>query len=261
MTEPESNQSFAPKQLDVDIELRDGSITHDPRLDRVRQFDERSRQFSITPMLREEGATTPRSFTWGLDTTLDQGAEGACVGFSVSHELRAKPKVIANITNATALEMYHVAQHIDPWVGCYLGARCKVSPSSQRYDGTSVLAGIKAAQKAGHFAEYRWAFGVEDLKLAVSRQGPAILGIDWYSGMYTPRSFRAEVPRAWISRTGTIVGGHAILCVGYNIKINSFCLHNSWSPRWGINGRAWITAEDMDLLLRAKGEAVIPIVR
>lgn len=257
MTEPDQNAP-SPTEEPVpsqEIVLKDGSITHDPRLDRIRQFDERSRSFGIAPMLAEQGHTKPRSYSWACDVVLDQGREGACVGFSIAQELRAKPKVVPNVDGSMAMRLYHAAQKIDPWAG---GAYPGASPV---YHGTSVLAGIKAAQAEGFFPEYRWAFGVADLALAVSYTGPAVLGIDWYSGMYRPLGFRNEVPRKWITRSGSIVGGHAILCVGYNVKINSFLLHNSWGKSWGIDGRAWITYEDMDLLLRAGGEAVIPVKR
>lgn len=225
------------------FQLRDGSTTFDPRLDRLQQFDERSRNYPVRAAISH---TAPRSYTWPLDITLDQGREGACVGFSVAHELRAKPKVVAGVDQPLAMRLYKRAQFLDPWPG-------------EQYSGTSVLAGVQAAQEMGYFKEYRWAFGVDDLALAVSRKGPAILGIDWYNSMYSPD--RYEHGRYWISVGGQIAGGHAILCVGYNVKLNAFCLHNSWGEDWGTRGRAWITYADMDRLLRAGGEAVIPIVR
>lgn len=228
----------------TEIQLKGGAVTLDPRLDRVQEFDERSRDYPITSVI---SATTPRSYTWGCDITLDQGREGACVGFSVAHELRAKPKVIGGVDTALAMRIYKRAQFLDPWPG-------------EQYSGTSVLAGLKAAQELGHIKEYRWAFGVDDLALAVSRKGPAILGIDWYMNMYSPTQH--PLHKDWrISVGGQKVGGHAILCVGYSPKKRTFVLHNSWGTDWGVNGRALISYEDMDTLLRAGGEACIPILR
>lgn len=237
-------------------QLRDGSTTFDRRLDRLVHFDERSRNFGVRATIE---ATAPRSYTWGLDITLDQGSEGACVGFSVAHELRAKPKVVAGVDQPLAMRFYHEAQHDDPWGGCYLGTSCPIAPSTGQYDGTAVLAGVRAAQKLGHIREYRWAFGVDDLALAVSRKGPAILGIPWYNSMYSPN--RYEHGRYWIGVSGQVVGGHAILCVGYNVRLNAFCLHNSWGEDWGTKGRAWVSYADMATLLGNQGEAVIPVIR
>lgn len=222
----------------TEIELKGGAVTLDPRLDRVQQFDERSRNYPVTAIIDK---SQPRSYTWGCDIVLDQGREGACVGFSVAHELRAKPKVVGGVDQALAMRLYKRAQFLDPWPG-------------ENYSGTSVLAGIKAAQELGYIKEYRWAFGVDDLALAVSRKGPAILGIDWYMSMYSPQS-------GYISVGGQKVGGHAILCVGYSTKLDAFMLHNSWGERWGYRGRARISRADMDTLLRAGGEACIPILR
>lgn len=224
----------------MSIRLRGGHTTEDRRLDRVPYWDPRNEDYPIRTLV----SGTPRSYTWPLDMVLDQGSEGACVGFAVTHELRAKPKVV-DVTQASAYALYALAQTLDPWPG-------------EAYEGTSVLAGVKAAQQAGHISEYRWAMDVDDLALAVSRKGPAILGIDWYESMYDP-DWRSSGP--WLTLSGPIVGGHAILCRGYSITKKAFRLHNSWGPGWGDNGKAWISASDMKTLLAQQGEACIPVVR
>lgn len=215
----------------------------DPRLDRRVQFDERSRGFGIKQHLMSKGASTmPRSYTWGCDLrTLDQGREGACVGFAWAGELSAKPKPIAGVTNEQALIIYRRAQVLDDYPG-------------EDYSGTSVLAGVKVIKEQGYIKEYRWAFGVDDLALAVSRQGPAVLGIHWYSSMYQPVG-------GTITVSGEVVGGHAILCVGYNVVGRYFILQNSWGADWGIAARCRISYADMDTLLKDQGEACIPVIR
>lgn len=233
----------------VRTQLRNGEVTEDPRLDRIVHYDERSRNFPVTAVIPQ---TEPRSYTWPLDITLDQGREGACVGFSIAHELRAKPKIVPGVDTALAMRIYKRAQFLDPWPG-------------EQYSGTSVLAGVKAARELGHISEFRWAFGVDDLALAVSRKGPAILGIPWYRSMYRPTMVQhplMKAPAPFIQVGGEIVGGHAILCRGYNRRYRAFVLHNSWGLGWGNGGRAWITYDDMATLLRpGQGEAVIPILR
>lgn len=214
-------------------------------LGRQKQFDERSRQY---PVMAAIDKPFPRSYTWSCEPVLDQGREGACVGFAMAHELAARPKKFEGITNAIGLSIYHEAQKIDPWNGgAYPGA-------NPRYDGTSVLAGVKILAKQGHVEEYRWAFGVEDLAVAVSRKGPAVLGVPWYSGMYEPRDGRLVIE-------GQVVGGHAILCNGFNAKRREFKVHNSWGPDWGNNGEAVVSWDTMHRLLEEDGEAVIPLTR
>jgi len=72
--------------------------------DRLPEFDERSRNFPIGLHLlvhygAEAAALVPRSYTWSAGEVLDQGREGACVGFGWSGELLARPSVVAGVTN------------------------------------------------------------------------------------------------------------------------------------------------------------------
>lgn len=228
--------------------LKDGSEVADKRLARIVQFDDKSRGYPIRATI-SPGAQ-PRSYTWGCGTHLDQGAEGACVGFSMTHELIARPKVVAGVDARFARsEVYWEAQKIDPWEG---GAYPGASPF---YEGTSVLAGIKILKKLGYVQEYRWCFGLEDLVLAVGYKGPAVLGIAWYEGMFQPW------PCGHIHVSGQVAGGHAILCKGVSVRDRTFTLHNSWGPAWGNGGDCRITWDEMDRLLHEQGEAVIPLSR
>lgn len=229
------------------MKLRDGSTSHDSRLTRLVQFDARSRQYPVRAVV---GGKAPRSFTWRCDKWLDQGQEGACVGFSVTHELIARPAVITGLTAKFARErVYWEAQKIDPWEGgSYPGA-------SPFYEGTSVLAGVKVAQKMGYFDEYRWAFGLNDLVLAVGYCGPAVLGIPWYEGMFDVHTC------GQLHIGGGVSGGHAILCKGVNVKRKTFTLHNSWGVSWGMNGDAEVSWSELERLLHEDGEAVIPVER
>jgi len=227
--------------------LKNATRVSDPRLARIVQFDERSRSFPVRDLI---AASNPRSYTWSCDVHLDQGQDGACVGFSMTHELAAKPVVVPNLTAKFAKEqVYWAAQKIDDWPGgSYPGA-------TPAYEGTSVLAGIKTLKTLGYVNEYRWAFGLDDLVMAVGHVGPAILGIPWYDGMFTVH------PCGFVHVTGKVAGGHAILCKGVNVAKKTFTLHNSWGTSWGKGGDALISWSDMDRLLHEQGEAVIPTVR
>jgi len=186
----------------------------------------------------------PRSYTWRCNSYLDQGSDGACVGFGVSHELIARPAEAKGITYDYAMELYWEAQKIDPWEG---GAYDGAEPF---YEGTSVLAGVKAAQRDGWFDEYRWAFGLNDLILGVGYNGPAVIGVNWYEGMMDTDK------HGYIKPTGRALGGHCILCNAINVKKKRFTLHNSWGINWGNNGECYISFHDMDTLLYNNGEAV-----
>jgi len=227
--------------------LKNNYQTKDPRLTRVPQFDERSKTFSIKDTIMTD---VPRSYTWQCSTHLDQGNEGACVGFAFAHELIAKPSVIPNIDAKFAREkIYWEAQKNDDWPG---GEYPTATPV---YEGTSVLAGVKTIQKLGFIKEYRWAFGLNDLILAVGHKGPAVLGVNWYESMFDPYEC------GFLHVEGEVSGGHAILCKGVNVSEKYFILHNSWGPTWGQNGDAKISFNEMEKLLSEDGEAVIPTIR
>jgi hypothetical protein len=146
-----------------------------------------------------------------------------------------------NASTYMARLIYKEAQKIDPWPG-------------ETYEGTSVLAGAKIATSLGHYKEYRWAFGLQDLILALGYKGPAVLGINWYSSMYSPVNGIVKI-------SGSVVGGHAILANGVSIPKQQVRLHNSWGPGWGNNGEAFISFADLGRLLNEGGEACIPVIR
>jgi hypothetical protein len=230
------------------ILLRNGTLTLDSRLTRIQQFDPRSRNYPVTATIAAN--KKPRSYTWGCSTHLDQGSDGACTGAAFTHELIAKPSVVKNVDMTFAKEqVYWEAQRTDSWPGgSYPGA-------SPFYEGSSVLAAAQVVKKLGYIREYRWAFGLHDLIMAVGYRGPAVLGVDWYSDMYDTDK------DGFISATGQFTGGHAILCKGVNLKGEYFVLHNSWGPTWGNKGDAKISFADMDFLLQSQGEACVPVTR
>jgi hypothetical protein len=99
---------------------------------------------------------------------LDQGQEGACVGFGWAHEAAARP-VVRPATEADAEAIYRRAQQLDGF------------PDDQ--DGSSVLAGAKATRERGWLGTYRWAFSLNDVLATVGWLGPVVIGVNWYTGM------------------------------------------------------------------------------
>lgn len=242
--------------------LRDGSITEDARLDLIFEKDERSRSYAAVDVLKAD-QETPRYRAYSVNRWLDQGPDGACVGFAFTHELCSTPlriKQWREIKENFAWDVYHRAQHIDPWHGCSLGPNCPIEANDESYEGTSMLAGIKTVQQDGYIDEYRWAFGEEDLALAVSHLGPAVIGVRWYEGMFQPNRHN------FIEPTGNVSGGHAVVVNSINPNFENeglqyYRIWNSWGASWARNGWAYISREHMKKLLGEQGEAVIPLIR
>jgi hypothetical protein len=212
-------------------------------LNRLPYFDERSRAYNIRAVVDR---TIPRSFTWACAANLDQRSEGACVGFGWTHEAIARPREWNNLGDGDARSHYREAQKIDPWPG-------------ENYEGTAVIAGAKVAQQRGYIGEYRWAFSTQDALAAISRKGPAVIGVNWYTGMFDTDA------NGFIRPTGRVAGGHCILVRGVNVKAKTVLLHNSWGKDWGGTrwgpGTALLTWDDFDRLLREDGECCIPVER
>lgn len=214
-------------------------------LGRKPQFDKRSKEFPIRALLTREQLRTPRSYTWRCEKTLDQGPDGACVGFGYTHELIARPKAIKKLDYEAAMSIYHTAQTLDPWPG-------------ENYSGTSMLAGIKAVQQLYPtlITEYRWCFDFKDLVVTLGYKGPVVMGINWYTGMFTP-----DRKTGILSVTGSKAGGHCILAMGVDVKKKLIKIHNSWGPKWGINGEAYFTFADMKRIMAERAEFCVPVRR
>ncbi len=211
-------------------------------LGRLIQFDERSRQYPVRSLIEAAPKRPVRSYTWRCSQNLDQGQEGACVGFSWAHELVARPHENLTLTNEKSREIYHLAKTLDPWEG-------------ESYEGTSVLAGVKAAMQLfpSSFGSYRWCFNLQDLLQTVSYVGPVVIGVNWYSGMVTPDK------NGIIRPTGLILGGHATLIQGISLPRKLARIHNSWGKDWGIDGDCFISFDDLEKLLYEQGEACVAI--
>lgn len=218
-------------------------------LDRIPHFDERSRAFGV--MRKPAVAEAPlRKKVHGYPSVrIDQGQEGHCVGFGISNELAGDPIRISGVNDAFAHGMFFKAQEIDRNEGRVYD------------DGATVLAGAKAATSLGYMEGYDWAFGIDQMLQALMT-GPVVLGIEWRDGMYdTDR-------RGLVDVSGSVVGGHCITTFGFipgmrfGLKrIDVIPWVNSWGPSYGKRGIGYVPVESMDALLKADGEAMVPVHR
>jgi len=200
-------------------------------LDRIVKFDNRSRAFAA---VEETGKL--HSQHWHLEEVLDQGSEGACVGFSLTHNLLAHQFEPGRSPTSIAMRIYRLAKKVDEWAG-------------ESYSGTSVLAGCKVLKRKNVIRSYKWAFGLDDVLQVLALHGPLVLGIPWYESMYEPVDDMVSVG-------GNKVGGHAIFANGIDVENKTVTLHNSWGPDWGDRGEAEISWDDLGKLLSDEGEAV-----
>jgi hypothetical protein len=237
------------------VKLRDGTSTRDSRLDRLVEFDPLSRRYPIRTIVRDFPV---RGRTWRLPTKLDQGREGACVGFGWAHELAAYP-IPLPVTTADAMDIYWDAQRGDPWPGgSYAGA-------TPQYEGTSVLAGAQAVQARGVMPEYRWAFTIDDIMKTLAGFGPIVFGTVWKDSMFHPR------PSGLLDTDGQVEGGHCWIGRGLVLKPRLrgegrgvgplLRATNSWGRDWGVDGDFYIRIDELETLLQDDGESCVPVLR
>lgn len=219
----------------------------------IPSWDARNEDYPIRTLLAAEPVKPNKFHYWGHGEVLDQGYEGACVGFGWAAELMASPQRVRFLNpDAYARDIYRTAQKVDEWAG-------------ENYEGTSVLAGAKVVKDRGLISEYRWAFNVEDIIHTVVELGPVVVGIPWYESMYYTR------PSGLVEVGGNLVGGHCLTITGYSpgrrfyregfAKREVFRWINSWGKSYGKRGSGYIHVDDFAQLFSEYGEACIPLRR
>jgi hypothetical protein len=219
------------------------------RLDWRSRHDPRSLSYGVRARL--EASAPIVDHVWPVGPVLDQGAEGACVGFAVADASNVLERAglvppDGKLCDADdAGRLYRFAQTVDEVPG-------------EDYTGTSVLAGMQAGVEAGLFGGYLWAFGTRDIAQAVLQRGPVVIGIPWLSGMYETG------PGGLVVVEGEEVGGHCLAVVGIRQKGPQgqpgpyFIWLNSWGPDYGAGGLGYVHHRDLAGLLHGRGEAAIP---
>lgn len=190
----------------------------------------------------------------------DQGREGACVEYGITHELAASPAQV-QLAHLVAIRsehgIYWPAQREDEWPGgSYPGA-------APVYEGTSVLAGLKVATRLGYYEGYRWGFSDDERVAGVVHEGPGVVGAWWTEGAARPR------PSGLASTDGADLGGHCVAWIGVMFghklkgepRMDIAVIAQSWGLNHGDRGRVYFRLEDWLALLRREGEVAFPVGR
>lgn len=209
---------------------------------RLHAKDPRDERFLLPKKAAQEIKRTSRH--WYVPDPMDQGSTSQCVGYSTHMMLRAGP-ILNNQGIPSPKEIYDAAQKIDEWPG-------------EAYEGTSVRAGLKVLASKGYISSYYWAFSADPLVQHILNVSVAVIGINWYRDMSFPDR------NGFVRPGGPIVGGHAILISGVNLKTETpwgdagvISLVNSWGKDFGVNGRIRMSIKDLDRLIKEDGEAAV----
>lgn len=241
--------------------MRDGSTSWDSRLGRLIAFDERSRDYPV--QLARRAADMPlHDRTWRLLSSKmgDQGREGACVEFGISHELAALPVQVSTKQLETIRSQHRIywqAQREDEFPGGSYPGAVPVE------EGTSVLAGMKVATALGYYDSYEWAFTDDERVAGVVHKGPAVSGCWYMDGMFNPR------PSGLVHTDGNVAGGHCMAWIGVLFghklpgekRMDLAVLAQSWGLTFGVAGRIYVPLDEWLALLKNDGETVFGVGR
>jgi hypothetical protein len=179
--------------------------------------------------------TPADSKQWADAHQLDQGDTPHCVGFGGAQYHNAEP-VPGSYTDDDGHKIYYECKVIDG--------------EPKQEDGSTVHSLAKALKNRKLLSTYVWAASTDDIKSWVLKNGPVVVGTDFYNDMFNPDS------DGFVTPTGGIAGGHCYLVVGYYANGDYFVFQNSWGSSWGQNGYFKMKVSDFRKLLNADGEAM-----
>lgn len=203
----------------------------------------------VTNML--EGAPTPpppppppppvpnSAVLWKIQTILDQGQTGHCVGFTGADFLQDDPVMDTGVDNALGDAIYY---------------ECKVIDGEPKGENGSNMRSLgKALKNRGRIAGYAFATSMDDVTSWLLTKGPVLCGTDWYTGMFSPDA------NGFVKPTGTVAGGHAWSLIGYDPKTKVFTAQNHWGTNWALSGLFKVNYTDLAALLAGTGEAMVTL--
>jgi hypothetical protein len=171
---------------------------------------------------------------WG-----DQGDTPHCTAYALSHAMADGP-----VTHRGQNPM------AEPH-GLYTAIQLRDRMAGRYYtEGATSLAMAQEAQARGWIGEYRWGYSLAEFVAAI-RVGPVLLGIDWYSGMDSPDA------KGVIRATGSVRGGHEIVCNGADFRTGMARLKQSWGRAYGRNGHAYLPFADLEKLIADGGDVLL----
>jgi C1A family cysteine protease len=182
----------------------------------------------------------------------DQGNLGSCTGNAIAEAIEMIDKKNGKNTEISRMFIYYYERLLEGTVN---------------YDsGAYIRDGIKACYTYGAPLESLWPYNISKFRTAPSSTAvqdaakrkvtlyekatdfnacinalangyPVVIGFTVYSSFETGNWYYTTANMPYPNtRSERVLGGHAVLLVGYNNSTQRFIVKNSWGSNWGDNG-------------------------
>jgi C1A family cysteine protease len=181
----------------------------------------------------------------------DQGNLGSCTGQAIAGAIELLDKRAGRTLDISRLFIYYYERLLEGTIN---------------YDnGAYIRDGIKACYTYGAPLESLWPYIISKFRIkptpaaivdaakrkvtlyqratnfdacidALNNGYPVIVGFSVYSSFQSTTVTRTGMMPYPNIRTESLLGGHAVLLVGYNNSTQRFIVRNSWGPNWGDRG-------------------------
>lgn len=177
----------------------------------------------------------------------DQGNLGSCVAHAGKGCLSTAPFRHRFVSERLIVATYSQLTRLDDIPGQY-------PPEDTGSDGLSFG---KLAKAKGWIPGYQHAMGITDALDALQTHA-VITGVDWHEGFDQPNA------DGLVTISGQVRGGHEFVVDEYRQRgtvptpaEDLVGCANSWSTRWGLRGRFFMTVSTWARLLEAEGDGTV----
>lgn len=223
--------------------------------------DHRDFQLAVGGPLQAALPTAATVDAKALPAVWDQGPIGSCVGHACAalHEFTRRHNRGAGRDPSRLFTYYEARKATNPaWVSADTGASIRGGmkalaqagvPTEKSWPYLPAKVTVKPPQVAYNEADdyqavvyWRVPQTAEAVKASVAGGWPVVFGFTVYESFMTPTVARTGVV-PYPAGGERVVGGHAVMIVGYDDARRAFRIRNSWGKGWGLSGHCWMPYE------------------